>query len=158
MMDKLGIPAENLRLVTYDGGGPTRTAIIGGQVDFGMVPGQGSEVIFDQVKMIALVAPEKNPDWPDAQPINEVLASYNVELPFLDSSVRSMIVRKEFASEHPDRYKKFVDAYQKVVESEEYQKSATEGNYGRDWRGPEASTELVKRNYELLVQYSSLLE
>jgi tripartite-type tricarboxylate transporter receptor subunit TctC len=158
MMEKLGIPKENLRLVTFDGGGPTRTAIIGAQVDFGMVPGQGSEVIFDQVKMIALVAPEPNPDWPDAVPINEALKSYNVELPFLDSSVRSMVVHAAFPKEHPEAYEKFVEAYKSVIESQEYQESAREGNYGRDWRGPEASTELVKRNYALLVEYSRLLE
>lgn len=158
MMEKLGIPADNLRLVTYDGGGPTRTAIIGGQVDFGMVPGQGSEVIFDQVNKIMVVADEKNPDWPDAVPINEALKSYNVEMPILDSSVRSMVALAKLKDEHPDRYQKFVDAYKSVVESEEYQASAKEGNYGRDWRGPEASTELVKRNYGLLVEYSRLLE
>jgi ABC-type nitrate/sulfonate/bicarbonate transport system substrate-binding protein len=69
-----------------------------------------------------------------------------------------MMVHKAFAEQHPDRYKTFVDAYERVVKSEEYQKSAAEGNYGRDWRGPEASTELVKRNYALLVEYSRLLE
>lgn len=158
MMEKLGIPAENLRLVTYGGGGPTRTAIIGGQVDFGMIPGQGSEVIFDDVKKIAVVAAETNPDWPDAQPINEALEPYGIEVPYLDSSVRSMVVHAKFATDYPERYQKFVDAYKEVVESEAYQAAAAEGNYGRDWRGPEASTELVKRNYELLVEYSRLLE
>ncbi len=158
MMEKLGIPASNLRLVTFDGGGPTRTAIIGAQVDFGMIPGQGSEVIFDQVRMITTVAPEANPAWPDAVPINEALAPYGIEMPYLDSSVRSMVVHRAFADEHPERFAKFVEAYRSVVQSEEYQASAAESNYGRDWRGPEASTELVKTNYELLVEYSRLLE
>ncbi|MGP9818598.1 tripartite tricarboxylate transporter substrate binding protein [Salinarimonas sp. NSM] len=158
MMEKLDIPASNIRLVTFDGGGPTRTAIMGGQVDLGMVPGQGSEVIFDSVRKIAVVAEEANPSWPDAVPINEALASYGVELPILDSSVRSMVVHAAFAEQHPDRYQAFVDAYQRVVESPEYQEAAAAGNYGRDWRGPEASTDIVRRNYQLLSEYSRLLE
>ena len=158
MMDKLGIPASNLRLVTYEGGGPTRTAVVGGQVDLGMIPGQGSEVIFRDVKKITIVAAEKNPEWPDAVPINEALKPYNITMPYLDSSVRSMVVHAKFASEHPDRYKTFVDAYKRVLDNPEYKKSAEAGNYGREWRGPEASNALVKRNYDLLVEYSRLLK
>lgn len=158
MMQKLGIPAENLRLVTYEGGGPTRTAIVGAQVDFGMVPGQGSEVIFPDVKKIALVAAEKNPDWPEATPINEALKPYNIELPYLDSSARTMIAHAKFATEHPDRYKIFLDAYKRVIDNPEYQAAAKAGNYGANWLGPEASNELVHRNYKLLVEYSSLLD
>lgn len=158
MMEKLEIPASNIRLVTFDGGGPTRTAIMGAQVDLGMVPGQGSEAIFDSVRMLATVAAEANPNWPDAVPINEALKAYNIELPILDSSVRSMMVHSAFAEQHPDRYQIFVDAYRRVVESPAYQESAAAGNYGRDWRGPEASTELVRRNYQLLSEYSRLLD
>ncbi|MCG6121579.1 MAG: tripartite tricarboxylate transporter substrate binding protein [Microvirga sp.] len=158
MMEKLEIPASNIRLVTFDGGGPTRTAIMGAQVDLGMVPGQGSEAIFDSVRMLAIVADEANPAWPDAVPINEALASHNIELPILDSSVRSMMVHAAFAEQHPDRYQTFVDAYRRVVESPAYQEAAAAGNYGRDWRGPEASTELVRRNYQLLQEYSRLLD
>lgn len=158
MMERLEIPASNLRLVTFSGGGPTRTAIAGGQVDFGMVPGQGSEAIFDSVRKIAIVADEGNPDWSDAMPINTLLESHGVELPILDSSVRSMIVHAAFRDEHPDRYRTFVDAYERVMADPAYQQSAAEGNYGRDWRGPDASNALVQRNYDLLVEYSRLLD
>ena len=158
MMERLDIPASNLRLVTFDGGGPTRTAIMGAQVDLGMVPGQGSEAIFESVRMIATVADERNPDWPDAVPINEALASYGVELPLLDSSVRSLMVHAAFAEQYPERYQLLLDTYRDIVQSDAFQASAAEGNFGRDWRGPEASTELVLRNYNLLVEYSRLLE
>jgi hypothetical protein len=158
MMERLGIPASNLRLVTFDGGGPTRTAIMGAQVDLGMVPGQGSEAIFDSVRMIATVADELNPAWPNAVPINEALAKYDIELPLLDSSVRSLMVHAAFKDQYPERYQLLVDTYRDIVQSEAFQKSAAEGNFGSDWRGPEASTELVLRNYNLLVEYSRLLE
>ena len=158
MMEKLGIPASNLRLVTYEGGGPTRTALVGAQVDFGMVPGQGSEVIFPDTRKIAIVAAEKNPDWADAVPINEALKSYNVTLPILDSSARAMIVHAKFPSQYPNRYKTFVDAYRRVLENPDYVKAAKAANYGTDWRGPEKSAELVQRNYKLLVEYSRLLK
>lgn len=158
MMETLGIPASNLRLVTFDGGGPTRTALAGAQIDFGMVAGQGSEMIFDQVRQVAIFAEEKNPDWPDAVPVNQALAPYNVEIPLLDSSVRSMVVHRAFAEDYPERYAKFVDAYKEAVESEAFQQEAVEGDFGHEWRGPEASQAIVEKNYALLVQYSSLLD
>lgn len=158
MMQLLDIPASNLRLVTFDGGGPTRTALAGAQVDFGMVAGQGSEVIFDQVRKIAVFAEEKNEDWPNAVPINEALATHGVEMPLLDSSVRSMVVHRGFAEEYPERYAKFVEAYKTAVESEAFQTEAEKGNFGSEWRGPEESKAIVEKNYNLLVQYSSLLE
>ena len=43
LLKVMSIPRENLRLVTYDGGGPTRTAVAGGQVDFAVLTAQGSE-------------------------------------------------------------------------------------------------------------------
>lgn len=158
MMQTLEIPAENLRLVTFDGGGPTRTALAGAQIDFGMVAGQGSEVIFDQVRKIAVFADEINPDWPEAVPVNEALAQFDVEIPILDSSVRSMVVRREFKEQYPERYETFVEAYRRTVESDEFQQAAEEGNFGAIWNGPEVSQALVEKNFNLLLEHSSILE
>lgn len=156
LMDTLGLPRSNMRLVTYDGGGTARTAIAGGQVDIAMVPGQGSEQLVDFTRMLAIYADEPVEGF-DAPLVNEILASENVSVPIIPSSVRIFIGRKEFEASNPEGYARFVDAYERVVTSEAFQEVARAQNLGRDWRGPEASSVLADEVYDQIIRYSTVI-
>ena len=156
LMDALGLPRENLRLVTYDGGGTARTAIAGGQTDFALLPGQGSEPIADLVQPLAIYA-TKPVEGFDVPLINEALEPLGASVPVLPSSTRVFITHKNCETEHPERYAKFVDAYEKVVTSEAYQSVAREGALGRDWNGPEESQRIIDETVGMLRQYSDTI-
>lgn len=157
MLDALKIPRENVRLVTYDGGGPTRTAVAGGQVDFGVLTAQGSEAILDRVRVAAMVSDRPIKGW-DAPLLNTVLEAYGVKIPVLQSSVRSMVVARSFAEKHPDTYQAFLDAYRRTLERPDYQEFAAQSEIGIDWIGPEDSEKIVRESYDTLSKYSKLLD
>ncbi len=153
LMDALKLPRTNLRLVTYDGGGTARTAISGGQVDFAMLPGEGSEGIADFVRPVAVYADAPVAEF-DAPPVNEALKPFNAQVPVIPSSTRVFVARKGFETDQPQAYAKFVAAYRKVVESDAFQKEATAGKLGREWRGPVESQRIIDQNYEQIMKYS----
>lgn len=156
LMDLLGLPRANMRLVTYDGGGTARTAIAGGQVDIAMLPGQGSEQLVDFTRMLAIYADEPVEGF-DTELVNAALASEGIEVPIIPSSVRIFIGRRGFETDNPEGYARFVAAYEDVVTSDEFQAAAAEQSLSRDWRGPEASAALADIVYDQIIRYSSVI-
>jgi len=157
LMDKLGVPRENLRLVTYDGGGTARTAISGGQVDIALLPGQGSEQVLDFANPLAVVGEKALPGF-DAPPVNEALTPVGIELPLLPSSLRVILTHRKFADEQPENFKKLVAAFEKVNNSAEFQEQAKNGKLGAGWTGPEEAARIIDNNYKLLIEHRAVLE
>ena len=156
LLKALNVPKSNVRLVTYDGGGPTRTAVAGGQVDFAVLTAQGSESILDRVTVAAMISDEAVEGW-DYPLINDTLKPFGVDVPILQSSVRGFLVQKAFATNHPAAYDAFLDAYKRTLARDDYKEFAKQGKIDAIWRGPERSEKIVRDSFELNKKYSSLL-
>lgn len=157
LLEKLGVGPEGVRLVTFDGGGSLRTAIAGAQVDFSFVQAEGSETIIDLIDVLALVTDEPKEGF-DAPLINEVLAPYNIEMPILSGTVRTLTAHASFRDNHPEDYAKLTDAYKAALELPEYQAWLTENKIGGDWLGPERTTAIIQENFDILSEYKGLLQ
>lgn len=156
MLKALGVPKTNVRLVTYDGGGPVRTAVSGGQVDFAVLTAQGSEAILDRVSVAAIMSDEPVEGW-DYPLINDALKPYGIEVPILQSSVRGFFVQKAFAKNHPKAYQDFLDAFKRTLARADYKEFAKQAQIDAIWRGPERSEKIIRDSFELNKKYSSLL-
>lgn len=157
LLEALGLDEDALRIVTYDGGGPLRTALAGGQIDFSVVQAEGTEVVRDMVRPLAAFLPEHNDDW-DVPPINETLADYDATVPLINGSIRTVAASAACREAHPDRFATLVDAMQSMLETEAAQDYFTRSQIGADWRGPEQTTELLNQNFEILERYQGLIE
>jgi putative tricarboxylic transport membrane protein len=157
LLEKLGLARDAVRLVTFDGGGPLRTALAGGQVDFSIVQAEGSETIADLIRPLAVYAREPLLGF-DAPAINEALKPYNTEVPPLSGSVRTFIAPAGFKKEHPADFDKLVNAYKATLESQEYQDWLKQNQMAGDWVGPEKTTETIQSSYQILEQYKDLLK
>jgi len=138
---KLGL---QIRIAHFDGGGKARLAVKGRHVD--MTAGGAERLIDvrDDVVALAHFWDEPVPLWPEAKPINEVLAKYNVKMA-RDASISGFAVRKEIQKEYPDRWNTLVNAFNKLTtEHKEYQEFCDKAQIGRVWLGPEKTLELVK--------------
>ncbi|WP_176441031.1 tripartite tricarboxylate transporter substrate-binding protein [Oceanicola sp. 22II-s10i] len=155
MFDMLGIPRENIRMVTYDGGAPLRTAVAGGQVDFTFVAANGSESIRDRIRSIAVVTADDVPQW-DGPKINEALAQYDVDMPLFSEYTTSVIANAKFEEQHPERYARFVEILKATLEREDYQAWLKENGIGGRWMGPEKSQELTTAGFNGLKDYADL--
>ncbi|CAN5702625.1 tripartite tricarboxylate transporter substrate binding protein [soil metagenome] len=108
----------DLNIIGYDGGGPSRTALISGEVDATHAGVFNSLAIADDTKVIAVSQPENK--WPevtnDAPPINEALG---VDLP-ANASNYVLFASAECRDNNPERYQALVDALKSSLENEEY--------------------------------------
>src|SRR3546814_10286334 len=72
--DANGIDRAGLRLVTYDGGGPTRNATAGGVVDIGLVGGQGFLPLAEKITPLLVFDKAQRDGW-NCPPVTEVAGS-----------------------------------------------------------------------------------
>ncbi|HEX7128264.1 MAG TPA: tripartite tricarboxylate transporter substrate binding protein [Thermodesulfobacteriota bacterium] len=157
LLEALGLPHDAVRIVTFDGGGPLRTALAGGHVDFSIQQAEGADTIKDFVRPLAVLLDERTPDW-DAPPINEALAPYGVTVPIVSGSVRALVAPAGFKAKHPQSFQKLVDAYRKVLQNQEFQAWLRSNAIDGAWHGPERTTEIIRANFDVLRKYRHLLK
>ena len=158
MLELLDIPRANVRFVTYDGGGPLRTAIAGGQVEFSFVAAEGSKVIRDRIRALSVVSDLAVKDW-EGPLVNDALKkSYGVTMPIFSSYTISMIAHSTFKKKHPERYAAMVAAYKRVLEREDFKAWLEQNQIGGLWLGPEESKRLTTTGYEGLAKYRHLIK
>lgn len=158
MMDVLGIPRDNVRWVTFDGGSPQRMAVVGNQVDFTVVAAEGSLGIKDQINTLAVLRRDGATEDYDAPPLNEALAELGEpEVPLLAGNTIAVIAHDTFDEDYPERYRAFVDGYRAALESEGMKRWLSRSNIGGDWMGPEESETFLTENFEALRTYKDLI-
>lgn len=157
LLEALKIPKENLRIVTYDGGGPVRTAVAGGVVDFAIITAEGSEGILDRVRNVAMISETPVAGF-DVPPINTALEKFGAKIPVLTSSVRSIAVQRSFQTKHPKEYEKFVELYKATLERPDFKESARAAQIAGDWLGPDRSAEFINREIDSLQKYGEILK
>lgn len=157
LLENLGLGPDAVRLVTFDGGGSLRTAIAGAQVDFSIVQAEGSETIVDMIRPLAVFTEARRPGF-EAPPVNEALAPFNVKVPLISGSVRTLIAPAGFKQKHPADYAKLVAAYKATLANPDYQKQLADNKMGGEWIGPDKTNDIIKQNYDVLEQYKTLLK
>jgi putative tricarboxylic transport membrane protein len=157
LIKALGLGADAIRVVTFDGAGATRTALAGGQVNFAIDQGEGSETIIDFIRPLAVFLDHRVPLF-DAPPINEALRPFNLTMPLINGSVRTFVFPAGFKVKHPEDYSKFVAAYRKTLDDPEFRAWLTKNHMAGDWVGPEKTTATIYENFEALKEYKDLLK
>lgn len=157
LLDALGLGPKAIRIVTFDGSGAMRTALAGGQVDFSISQAEGSEVIKDFIRPLAVFLDHRVPAY-DVPPINEVLAASNTTVPIINGSVRSFIFPAAFKAKHPKDYETFVAAYRRTLDNPEFKAWLRANQMAGDWVGEEATNTIIRANYDALAKYKDLLK
>lgn len=158
VMNAFGIPHDNVRFVTYDGGGPLRAALAGNQVDFEVLAAQGADSIMDSLRVLAIVNDEDR-DGMEAPLMNSVLSEMGIEpLPIIGGNVTGLLVRAAMKDEHPERFERLLSAYEVVVTSEGYRAAAAEGGLAADWVGHEVSQRMVDEAYTALEGLKDIIQ
>ena len=153
--DKLDI---ELNPIFYDGGSEMRNALLGGHVDFMIGNSNGDTAIEENVRVLATATDEVSEIWPDAEPINDALEQYDVEIPHV-GSVRFIATQATFKEENPELFEELVASYENAYNDEDYQAHLKESGADlvSDFRGPEESDELNQELHDLIVEYEDEL-
>lgn len=157
LLETLGIPQENLNLVTYNSGGQARAAVAGGVVDFILISAKGSEPIREYIRPLAIVSDQADKVW-DAPPINEALKPLGIEVPLLPGSVRGFATTADFRRKYPEHFETLAAAFHRALESEELKQQLRRSDIGGRWIGPEASQKIMESSFAIFKDYSYLLK
>jgi putative tricarboxylic transport membrane protein len=151
-LDANEISRDGLRLVTYDGGGPTRNATAGNVVDIGLVGGEGFLPLAEQIRPLLIFDSEARDGW-EVQTVTEVVGE---DAEYVAGSQRGWVVATSFVENHPDRYQVMLEAIEAATEASaetlENQQLAT------TWYGPEESNEAFMQTARVMEQHVELLE
>jgi putative tricarboxylic transport membrane protein len=158
LLERLGLPLDAVSFITYDGGGPLRTALAGNQVTFSITAALGSDVIADSVRPLAVFQSEPREEW-DAPLINDIMAERGLEeVPIIAADLRTFAVHRSFRENHPDRYEILVDAYRRMLEREDFQSFIAASAIDGMWMGPEQTQASLDESFEIFAQYIDILE
>jgi putative tricarboxylic transport membrane protein len=157
-IDKLGIDRDALRLVTYDGGGPTRNAAAGGVVDVSFVGGQGFLPLKDKIKPLLAYSEEPTEEFPETPTIVDLAKSQGFEPEFVAGSQRGWAVHSALKEKHPDRYETLVNAIEAASKNPEAIKALQDAQLATRWYGPEASQQALERTFETMQKHVDLLQ
>ena len=156
LLDILGLPRSAVRLVTFDSGGGVRGALAGNQVDFAIENAEGSETVRQFLRPLAIIKTERDPAW-DAPPINEALKPLNLTMPLISGSLRGLAAPAGFKTKHPEHWQKLVETYRQLLQGPESSGFLKSNTMGASWYGPEKSTEMIQRSFEVVTKYKSEL-
>ena len=158
MLETMGLPMDQIRFVTYDGGGPVRTSIAGGHTDFSFVAATGSASIRDRIRSLAIIHDRPVKEW-QGPLLNEALkARYGKEIPIFASYTVSLISKSDFPTKYPKRYDTILKAYERVMKNPEFLAQLEKSQIGTLWLGPTESKKITTEGYDGLAKYSHLLK
>lgn len=152
--DAHGIDREGLRLVTYDGGGPTRNAAAGGVVDIGMVGGQGFIPLAEKVRPLLIFDDAERDGW-QAPTVVSVVGDGAT---YVAGSQRGWGCHSSFLEKHPDRYEILLNAIEAATTDPEAVENLKAQDLATDWIGPEASNTALQKTAAVMEQHIELLQ
>lgn len=152
MLDAYGLPHDSLRLVTYQSGNECMAAMMGHQVDFGILTSLIVSRMKDSVRVLAIMDPQRDPLWPGVPTINEALAEVNLSIDPLPGSLLGWAVSQEFKDKYPDRFAILAEAMKAVVTDPKTKEMLVKAGVDCNWMGPEETTKAVMRGHETVMK------
>lgn len=153
-----GIDRNRMRIVTYDGGGPARTATMGGHVDIGLVGGEGFLPVKDRIRPLLAFSDEKVEGFEEAPLITDHAKAAGFAPEFVDGSQRGFVVSTRFRERAPDRYRFLEQVIERTTKDPECIAAMQAQQLATTWYGPEASNAAYLRSAGLMQKYADLLK
>ncbi|HEX2255336.1 MAG TPA: tripartite tricarboxylate transporter substrate binding protein [Afifellaceae bacterium] len=157
LVDANEIPREGLRIVTFDGGGPTRNAAAGGVVDIGLVGGEGFLPLAEQIRPLLVFDEERIEPW-DAPSAAELAEEGGYEAQFVAGSQRGWVVHASMLERHLDVYQTLETAVEEASKDPKSVETLQNQQLATRWYGPENSNQAYRRTFQVMEQHIDLLK
>lgn len=149
-----------VRAVPFDGGGPQRTSLLGGQTDFIYSDLEGTlAAAGDEINVLASFSTEPYEPNPDIPLINDLMneMGHAIEFPNM-ANMRSLQVKKGFKDQYPDRWDMLIEAIEAAVTSDAFREwGEAQGMYLK-WSGSDEAYKVLKEGHNALMEYRHLFE
>ncbi len=151
--EEMGI---TFRAVNVGGGGPVMSNVLGGHMDVGVIRPASLLGIADEVRGLAVLAPERNANYPDTMTFDEQLPE-DVRIPHFNSS-RGLMVHREFVENNPEGFARLQQALYETVHSAEYAEVLDRMGLDLVWIPAEEAAAQIRDSARMMEQYKPLIE
>jgi tripartite-type tricarboxylate transporter receptor subunit TctC len=152
LADAEGIDREALRLVTFDGGGPTRNAVAGNVVDIALVGGQGFLPLADRINPLMIFEDTARDGW-DAALVTDVVEGAQ----YVSGSQRGWGVHASLVENSPEIYQTILTAIEETTKDPEVVEALSSARLATDWFGPEVSNNSLRATAAVMEQHVDIL-
>lgn len=151
-LEAVGLSIDDVRVVTFDGGGAVRTGIAGDQFDFGVI-GEARLRDMGVTGLMTFTLEPMTGIW-DAPSVMQVLEARGVtDYPHvLSGSIRGYFVHTELKDAYPERYARIVEAFENISSNPEAIEAHVSQNLTIDWMGPDAGRAMMLREHASLAR------
>jgi len=153
--DAIGVPREQLRIVTYEGGGTVRTAIMGGVIDIGLAGAEGFLPLRQLTRPLLLFNSKRQAAF-DAPCVNDM--HFKEALDFSPGTVRGFVLQSAFKTKYPDRYALMVNAFERAFKNPQAIASMEKQQLDPTWYGPDESNAVYQAMFTQYKKYAGLLK
>ncbi len=154
-----GIETDKMRIVTYDGGGVVRNAVMGGQVDVGFVGAEGYLTLMDKIKpLVGFWDKALLPEFDNTPSIGQIGKDMGFDAEFIEGSQRGWQISTQLKNENPDVYATLLGAFERATKDPEAIKASEAQQLPLHWYGPEESNAAYLSTVNTLMKYSDLLK
>ena len=148
------IELGQLRMVTYDGGGPARNAVAGGVIDIGLVGGEGFLPLREQVRPLLTFDSRQRDDW-DGALVTDILGA---DASFVVGSQRGWGMHAALQENDPEAFRILSEAIEAASKNPEAIATLENQQLATDWYGPEESNRMLASTAQTMEQYIHLLQ
>lgn len=156
LLHTYAIPKHNVEIQLFNNGKTAREAIAEQKVDVILISSQGSELVREHLRTLAVFSAERHPKW-DVPTVNEAIEPLGFHVPLFTGSMRGFAVSKRLKEAYPERYTLLVQGFLKVLAKKEVQKHLREERIGGVWMGPKKSTQLIQNTFDVYQKNAHLL-
>lgn len=156
LLHNYAIPKQNVEIQLFNNGKTAREAIVRQKVDVILISSQGSELVREHLRALAVFSAERHPKW-DVPTVNEETEPLGFYVPLFTGSMRGFAVSKKLKEVYPERYALLVEGFLKVLAKKEVQKHLRKERIGGVWMGPKKSTQLIQDSFTIYQQNAYLL-
>lgn len=148
------------QIVPYDGGGPTETGLLQGEIDVAARSVYNSAGVADETLCLAIYSQE-NPEpnlTDDAPPINDALGT---DIDYDPSNgIQFYFVSADAADEYPDRFDHVVDAFAAAHENDEYHDDLEEIDEAGKlyYNDPDGTEQILESAFEAYEEFVPLFD
>jgi|1048.fasta_scaffold31116_2 tripartite-type tricarboxylate transporter receptor subunit TctC len=158
LLKNSGINPQDVRIVTFTGGGPTRNATIGSTVDAGLVGAEGWVALKPKIKPLLVFSEETVTNFETVPTVEKFSKERKVKSEWVPGSQRGWVVPTALKGAHPDRRQTLLDAIKKAGEDPDWKKIATQQDFPSPWYGPEKSQSMYLNGAKALNNHMDLLK
>lgn len=153
LADAMNIPRDQLRLVTFDGGGPTRNAVAGNVVDIALVGGQGFLPLADRILPLLIFDDAPRDSW-ESSLVTDVVA----DAQFVSGSQRGWAVHASLVQDSPEIYQTILTAVEETTNDPVVIEALTNAQLATEWFGPEVSNRSLHATAAVMERHVDLLQ